>query len=272
MDNSIKDIIKKRRSVRTFNGKPISNEDKQKLTEFLQVVDNPFGVSIEFRLLNAKEHELSSPVIIGTDCFVAAKVNKQPLYEIAYGYSFEKFCLQAERLGLGTVMLAGTLSRRAFEKAMELRDNEVMPVATPIGYPAEKMSIREKFMRKAIKADERVPFGEIFFENTFTTSLSPENAGKFSDALEMLRLAPSAVNKQPWRAVVCGNTVHFFVKHAKGMAHDEFDVQKIDIGIALAHFDLTLKENGIAGNFTDSKPSFELEDRVEYIISYEANN
>lgn len=266
---TIKDIIRKRKSVRTFDEHPLSDEDRKKLTEYLKELDNPFDIPVEFRFLDAKEHKLSSPVIVGTDCYIAAKVNMCPQFEVAYGYSFEKFCLYAESLGLGTVMLGGTLSRKTFETAMELADNEVMPIASPVGYPADKKSVREKLMRKAIKADERQPFEKLFFENSFAKSLTADGAEQFAEAFEMVRLAPSAVNKQPWRAVKCGNIVHFFKKKTRGMATDSFDIQKIDIGIALAHFDLTLKENGILGNFMSLTPDFKIDDSMEYIISYE---
>lgn len=272
MSNSIKNIIRKRKSVRTFSGSPLSTDDRQKLTEYIKNADNPFGIPVEFRILNAKEHDLSSPVIIGADDYVTAKVSRGPLSELAFGYSFEKFCLYAESLGIGTVMLAATISRNTFEKAMEIADNEVMPVASPIGYPADKRSMREKLMRKGIKADERLPFETLFFKDSFAKSLSPDNAGQFRDALEMVRLAPSAANKQPWRAVLCGNSVHFYKNKARAMSNNTLgDIQKVDIGIALAHFDLTLKESSINGHFTANDPGLQTDDSIEYIITYEMN-
>lgn len=270
MEN-IKDVITKRRSVRTYSGKPLKGEDREKLENSLKDTDNPFGIPVEFKLLDAKEHDLSSPVIVGCDLYAAAKVKKVPQFEIAYGYSFEKFCLSALSQGLGTVMLAGTLSRKTFEKAMELKGDELMPVATPVGYSSDKKSVREKMMRKAVGADERIPFEKLFFENSFDKSLTPSDAGKFKEALEMVRLAPSAVNKQPWRAVVCGDTVHFFEKKSKGFENELWDLQKIDIGIALAHFDLTMKGCGICGNYLVENPNIKLEGGTEYIISYKIN-
>ena len=269
METSIKDTIRKRKSVRTFNGKSLLPEDKQKLEEYLKDLDNPFDVPIEFRFLNAKEHNLSSPVIVGTDFYVAAKVSRVPQSEIAFGYAFEKFCLYAGSLGIGTIMLAATISRKTFEKAMEIKEDEVMPVASPVGYPAEKMSVRETMMRKGLKADERLPFETLFFEGSFMKTLDPEHAGRFRDALEMVRLAPSATNKQPWRAVVCGDAVHFYEKKAKGMSNSLGDIQKVDVGIALAHFDLTMKEAGINGCFVAKDPGFDIEDTMEYIVTYE---
>ena len=273
MKTSVKDIIRRRKSVRTFSGEALRSEDRQKLDEFLKALDNPFGIPVEFRFLDAKEHELSSPVVVGTDCYVAAKVSRVPQSEIAFGYSFEKFCLHAASIGVGTVMLAATISRKTFERAMEIKDTEVMPVASPIGYPADKMSVRETLMRKGIKADERLPFDTLFFENSFAQGLTPEYVGQFRDALEMVRLAPSAGNKQPWRAVVCGDTVHFYEKKDKAMSNNPLgDIQKVDVGIALAHFDLTLKENGINGRFAVKNPGLVTDDSIEYIVTYEVRH
>lgn len=44
-----------------------------------------------------------------------------------------------------------------------------------------------------------------------------------------------------------GNEVHFYEKSAKGyVSADGWDVQRIDMGIALAHFELAAKESGRA--------------------------
>ena len=266
MSYPAKELIKKRKSVRTFDGRPLSAEHLQALEAHIGSQENPFGVPVVFRLLDTKEHGLSSPVILGEEKYLAAKVKRVPRYEIALGYSFEEACLYALSLGIGTVMLAASLNRSAFEKAIEVGDNEVMPVASPLGYPAEKKSMREKLMRKGIKADERLPFEKLFFEGDFSRPLAESNT--FSQALSMARLAPSAANKQPWRTVVIGNTVHFYeYKTIKDSPLG--DIQKVDIGIALAHFDLTEKENGYIGNYTARDPQIALPENTQYIISYE---
>ncbi|MBR2967914.1 MAG: nitroreductase [Clostridia bacterium] len=265
MEKSIKDCIRSRRSVRTFSGS-LSDEDKSKIELLLTKTDNPFGVKVEFRFLQASEYKLTSPVIVGADHYVAAKVSREPRWEIAFGYSFEKFCLLVCDIDLGTVMLAATLNRGAFEEALQVGENEVMPVATPIGRIAEKMSLMERIMRKGTKADTRLPFDELFFDKSFDRGLLPEQAGKYQEALEMLRLAPSAVNKQPWRVVMDGETLHFYEKKNSIANHKMGDIQKVDIGIALAHFDLTLREEGREGEFFEQNPKIQTE--LEYIISY----
>ena len=105
--------------------------------------------------------------------------------------------------------MAGTLNRPAFERAMELREGEVMPCVSPLGYAAPKMSLRETVMRKGVKADSRLDFGKLFFDGSFDKPLTPESAGILAEPLEAVRWAPSAVNRQPWRVVLDGKAAHF---------------------------------------------------------------
>ena len=268
MNFPARDMMRKRKSVRSFDGVPLRAEDRAALETFVQTLENPFGVPVEFRLLDAKEHGLSSPVIAGAETYLAAKVRREPHFEIAWGYSFETACLYAASLGVGTVILAASLSRAAFEKAMAVQPDEVMPAASPVGYPAQKRTIRDNLMRKGLKADERLDFAALFYDGAFGVGLTKEKAGDFAEALELARWAPSATNKQPWRAVVCGNTVHFY--EAQSMRESPLgDIQKVDVGIFLAHFDLAMQENGQEGRFFDADPGLAVPENVHYTTSYE---
>ncbi|MBE5892467.1 MAG: nitroreductase [Lachnospiraceae bacterium] len=268
----ITDHIMKRRSVRTFDGCKLSEEDLEKLRSFMGTIENPFGIPVEFKFLHAKEHGLICPVVSGTELYVGGKIKKMPNANVAFGYSFEMFVLFAQSLGIGTVWLGGTMNRAAFEKAMELGADEIMPCASPLGYPAKKMSLREGTMRKAIKADERLPFEDLFYEGDFKTPLHKERAGVFLQPLEMVRLAPSAVNKQPWRVVIADNAAHFYLKRSKGFGHEtDLDMQKIDMGIALCHFALTAKESGLDVRLTQMDSISGSESDMEYIASIECS-
>jgi len=125
-------------------------------------------------------------------------------------------------------------------------------------------------MRKGVKADWRMPFEELFFDGTWEKPLTAEQAGALAYPLEMVRLGPSAVNKQPWRAVVMGDTVHFYLQRNKDFAVGQSgDMQKIDVGIALCHFDLAAQEAGLKPQFLLADPGLPLEDGMEYIASYQ---
>ncbi len=130
------EIARKRRSVRTFDGKGLSPEDAKKIMDFAEQADNPYGLAIAWKLLDAEKDGLTTPVIVGTDVFIGGKMQRAPHAEEAFGYSFERVVLFAEELGIGTTWIAGTMDRASFEKAMELSEGEVMPCVSPLGYPA----------------------------------------------------------------------------------------------------------------------------------------
>lgn len=262
--------IKARKSVRTFNDKKITDDVLAKLSEFTKQNNNPFNVPVKFEILDREEHDLSSPVIVGAEKYVAAKYKKQEDAEVALGYAFEKFILYATSLGLGTVWLAATIDRKAFEKAMDVKEGEVMPAVTPIGYAADKRSIRESLMRKGMKSDDRLAFETIFFKNDFDTPLTEKDAGELADVLQMVRWSPSATNKQPWRLIVDGNKVHFYESKTKGYAKETTgDIQKVDLGIAICHFEIAAKEKGLNGTFTKNDPKINTPENTEYITTFE---
>ena len=147
------DVIRARRSVRTFDGKPLTAEDTAKIIEYANKVENPYGLPIEWKLLNVKNDGVSSPVITGTDTFIAGKMKPAEHAEEAFGYAFEKIVLYAGSLGIGTTWIAGTMDRNAFDRAMNLEKDEVMPCVSPLGYPAAKMSFRETMMRKIARQE-----------------------------------------------------------------------------------------------------------------------
>ena len=123
-------------------------------------------------------------------------------------------------------------------------------------------------MRKGVRADSRAAFQSLFFDGGFDKPLTPERAGALAQPLELVRWAPSAVNKQPWRAVAVENAVHFYLKHAKGFVSDAVgDMQKVDLGIALCHFALAAEENGLNIPFCISDPGISAEPDTEYIAS-----
>ena len=266
--SALKDIIKGRRSVRTFDGRPIKQEDKEKLEQFVSGISNPFGIPVEFVLLDAEEHGLSSPVIAGEKLYVAGKVKRGPYADVAFGYSFERLVLYAWSLGIGTTWIGGTMKRELFERAAGLSDGEMMPCVSPLGYPAKKKSLRETMMRKGVGADKRLPAEKLFFDGDMDTPLSGAKQEEIADLIEMVRWAPSAVNKQPWRIIAIDDRYHFYEKKDKGYVSDATgDLQKIDVGIALCHFVMGLEEQGRHPEVVVSDPGIGIPDDVEYIAS-----
>jgi hypothetical protein len=153
---------------------------------------------------------------------------------------------------------------------MNIESDEMFPAITPFGYPEGNRHITEIAMRKLINADKRKAWDQLFFLNDFNTPLSQDTADDYAFALEMVRLGPSASNKQPWRIVIENNNFHFFEYKEPGYSQVfPYDIQRIDIGIAAAHFELAMKEVGINGQFSfDLNPFSELPLNIHYAFTW----
>ena len=266
--SALMEIIKGRRSVRTFDGRNLSADDRNKLEEFISGITNPFGIPVEFVIMDADACGLSSPVITGEKLYVAGKVKKAPYADAAFGYSFERLVLYAWSLGIGTTWIGGTMKRDLFERAAGLSEGEMMPCVSPLGYPAKKKSVREAMMRKGVGADKRMPAESLFFEGSFAAPLSAGNKEKLHDLIEMVRWAPSAVNKQPWRIVIADGAYHFYEKKDKGYVSDATgDLQKIDVGIAICHLVMGLEEQAGKPEVVIDDPGIAIPENTEYIAT-----
>ena len=130
------------------------------------------------------------------------------------------------------------------------------------------MSLKETVMRKGVRADSRFGWEKLFFDGNLDTPLAGAKKEKIADLIELVRWAPSAVNKQPWRIILKDGLYHFYEKHAKGYISDAVgDMQRIDMGIAVAHFDLVLNERGLQTALVISDPGIPVDGDMEYIAS-----
>jgi len=117
---------------------------------------------------------------------------------------------------------------------------------------------------------------QLFYARRFGSPLARASAGVYAPALDMVRLGPSARNKQPWRIIWDGDAWHFYlqrqkdrtIKLASALMLIE-DLQRIDMGIAMCHFELTARELGLAGRWVVCDPGIEHADgQVEYTASW----
>ena len=43
---NLMELIKTRKSVRSFDGTPVSADDKERLQQYLETISNPFGIPV----------------------------------------------------------------------------------------------------------------------------------------------------------------------------------------------------------------------------------
>lgn len=285
MKKSIIKTIEKRKSVRTYEDRSITQEDYERINKYLSTEDNlvgPLGRIIRFEVIKVSKNISEKGIKLGTygfiknpKAYIVGIVENKNEALIEFGYVFEKLILFLTELSIGTCWLGGTFSRNSFEKQIDLRENEIIPCITPIGYIPDKRRFFDKTLRKMIKADNKKPWEDLFYYSDFEKKLNPVMADKFETPIEMVRLGPSASNKQPWRIVLSDDKkmCHFYLERTPNYSGNKlgFDMQSIDIGIAMCHFELVCEELNIKGNWRSEDPKLNVtNENTEYIMSWES--
>ncbi len=277
----LSEIIHKRYSCRSYADTPIEDAVVRKFSDLAAATHRgPFGNTPRFVLISMDALPREEWKKLGTygviknaHLFLAGMISPAPMATQDYGYCKEKLILQATELGLSTCWLGGTFAISAFGRAAGMRRSELLPTVTPVGYAASRRSLTERVMRGFAGSDHRLPWAKLFFDGDASVPLTPEGAGVYSEALENIRLAPSASNKQPWRIVYdkSRNTFLFYLSRAIGYRHlRDVSLQEIDMGIAMCHFDLTVKELGLAGSWRQDDAASKIKS-WEYIASWQAD-
>lgn len=281
---SIEEIIMQRYSCRTYRPEPLDEQIKNQLIEFLSTVElGPLGSTARFELIAANENDRKALKSLGTYGFIKGATGfivgatRQHTYNIEdYGFLLEMIILYATDLGLGTCWLGGTFTKSSFAKKISAEEGELVPAVAAIGFIAEKPRRIESIFRKDDGTDRRLPWERLFFDRGFGTPLSQNDLGKYVNVLKMVRLSPSASNRQPWRIVRDGSAWHFYLQRTPGYRENLFvrlttvaDLQRMDLGIAMSHFELTAEQLGLRGRWEICNPSIEKPDKlIEYTTSW----
>ncbi len=281
----ITDVLEMRSSRRTFRPKPIETERRQVLEQWLaSAPTGPFGSVFRLELVAATEDDRGALSGLGTygfirgaPGFIVGAVTPGARDMEDFGYVMEEAILLTTDLELGTCWLGGTFTRSTFAEKIALAATETIPAVVAIGHAATKRGAVEKLIRWGAKAKKRRPWERLFFTETFERSLSREAAGDYATVLDMVRIGPSASNRQPWRIVRAAGSprYHFFVRRTPGYGRDSklfelADLQRIDMGIAMCHFALTATELGLPGGWSDTEPDVgALPEHIEYIATWD---
>jgi nitroreductase len=262
------DAIRKRTSIRTYDGKPLSaDEGKAIRASFADAVPGPFGSSPRFMLASRDEVEdaqgddAKGSVKIGTygmikgpRAFIAGVAEKKPFACVDFGYCLEGIVLRATELGLGTCWLGGAFGRGAIAAALNAGSNEFVPATTPIGHAAERRSLQDRIVYRSAGATSRKEPAELFFSAGASGASEPlTDAGRWAEVLEAVRRGPSASNKQPWRLVVDrrgGKEALHLVMHEDERYNNmlgDVKLQELDMGIAMRHVEVAAEALGIKG-------------------------
>jgi len=267
--SSIAELVRQRHSCRKYLERPLAEEVRRSLETFIATnCEGPFGGRARFALVAATAENRSAlkglgtyGFIAGATAFIVGAIEHLPKGLEDYGYLMERVILLATDLGLGTCWLGGTFTKSSCARKVALAEGEMMPAVTAVGYAMDGGLSKDR-IRRIAGSNFRRPLEELFFRDSFGTPLSPLDAGAYAGPLEMVRWAPSASNRQPWRIVRTPAGWHFYLARSKSYGKGTLlfavlrlaDLQRVDMGIAMCHFELAAREAGLAGVWAVEDP------------------
>ncbi len=268
--------------MRSYLKKPLEDELYRELINYCRgLKTGHFGAAVRFELLDLEpvgREEMrrlgTYGVIKGARHYVLGAVKEGPGALEDLGYTMEKILLKATNLGLGTCWLAGTFRRSAFAAKMGLAEDELLPAITPVGYPAEEVSAADRLFRFSAGSAKRKKWAELFFDADGETPLTETKAGDYREALEVVRIGPSASNRQPWRIIKDeAGAFHLFLKESKiyNRILGKIRIQNIDMGIAMCHFEMAAQELDLPGQWITDTPPPDFPG-LQHIATWKCNN
>ena len=283
----VTELIQKRFSCRSYLDKPIAKEKRTLLADFIASLQvGPFGTQARFELTTATEQDRKALKGLGTygfikgaTGFIIGATGEAAKNLEDFGYLMERIILYATDLGLGTCWLGGTFTKSRFAKKISANTGELIPAASSIGYIADKPRLFDSIIRQQASANSRLPWEKLFFDKKFEHPIPRQAAGVYAVPLEMVRWGPSASNRQPWRIIKDGPIWHFYLQRTKGYRErnvmkilQTVDLQRLDMGIAMSHFELTVNELDLQGKWEIREPDLEKPNSLtEYTVSWVGN-
>ena len=204
---TLSEMIFHRRSCRSFTGKPVDAETIEKIRRFEM---KPLYPSIRVRMEIVDREQVKCLCPWTTPQLIAVYSENADGYLENAGFLFQQMDLYLQTLGLGVCWLGmGRMHPKSAPKVEGMQFVILLAFGYPKGDP----------LRHAV------------------TEFKRKSMDKITDAadakLEPARLAPSAVNSQPWYFIHEGETLHVYCSR-KG--------SRLDAGIALAHLYVANRE------------------------------
>jgi hypothetical protein len=182
---------------------------------------------------------------------IIGNMNDPVVHEKA-GYLGEAVILQATSLNIDTCWVAGFFNRDTAEGLLELDANERVLAISPLGHAQPRPRAGERFLKRVVGAHKRRPIEEV--APGFDEGKWPAWA---AEGVRLARLAPSAVNRQPWSFQLAVETeAHARPAEATGIILSVVErgseghvSRRLDCGVAMLHFEVGARLMGATGSW-----------------------
>lgn len=218
------EAIGRRHSVRRFQMTAIDPHIMKQINCFIQTLA-PLHPQAAYRLAvveayNTQKHIFKGMFMIQAPYYLVLSAKDHPFASINAGYVMEQMVLYLVSKGFATCYLGDA------QQKTDLDQYKVMIVVA--------------FGKEAITSVKKLTGRKKLAELVNQPPVTQQNAKKI---LEAARVAPSALNLQPWRFMVQNGRIHIFIKKENVVQLKRIkELNLLGIGIAMCHMALTAEE------------------------------
>ena len=215
------DTIFIRKSVRKYEQTALDSATLDSIQQKTSTLTSPAPASpVVFRILTKQQVKGMNPV--KAPHYLAVYAPEGLEARVNAGFMLQQMDLWLSAKGFGCCWLGMP------NPALEVKQADGLPFVIMLGFgrPAQELH------RKSVSEFKRKPLAEI-------TDLSG-----VEQLLEPVRLAPSAMNRQPWYLTGSASSLRIHCKNGGFISKAMLgDMPKVDIGIALCHLWLSAEKN-----------------------------
>ena len=254
-------MIKNKYSVRDYKDKKVDAKTAKAIRDYAnhcpKLVDD-IAVDIRFMDNSAVYRQIDGfagykGILIDAPHYAILLSEKKDHYIENAGYVGEGICLKAQELGVNTCWITFKDSKTIIHKLNIVTDKEVVGIiALGYGKKLRKRTIgsvktggnytQANMDRKKDSGAGRMPLQQIVYIDKWGNEADVDVLidRALYDPLDYARMAPSTLNRQPWRFIINGAKIILAVRDDEET--DEYEEQ-IDAGIAMLYFEGVIEQS-----------------------------
>lgn len=253
--------MQRRRSVRHFASEDLPEEAVAGLrmaTEAQEPLDEDVNAEVQlvpYEAVGSRTAVGAVGVVDRAPWYLVGLAEPHPGRMEELGFRMEQVVLTATAYGLGTCWIGGFYRPGQLGERLDRSGDEVIAIS-PVGVPQSGRRgrwIQAVVHGVAARGGRRKPLEEFAFWQRWGAPVQRQAVPpEMWQALEMAQAAPSWSNVQPWYFLMSENMVLALgdSRPQRGNNRPGRPYYRLDVGIAMSHFWLTLNQLGYRGSWS----------------------
>ncbi len=269
------ELLEKRRSVRNYKNKSLSEEDKRRVRSLLEA-PHPLGNIPGYELVFIEDGPRAaiklegfagySGVMIEAPHYIGLFSEKECPSIRKSAYALEDIVVRMMSMGIGSCWIS-VVDSDAAKTVMGWQEKDELVALLALGYPREENyfsklfsnlasplinPLKEGYARLNLETKDSMPLREetssfVFLDRWGNTADYDELERRGIDRVYYyLKYAPSWGNRQPWKFIIDGDSIVLCIHTNPSIGSIS---ESLDGGIAMYYFKLAMEGHGLGGHW-----------------------